>query len=160
MIERVPGFGVIEPINNPVEGEGMGCVSFETALVRQITPQASDFDELGHVNNVVYLRWVQDIAVTHWHVAAPLEMIEAEVWIALKHTIEYRDPILPGESAEIRTWLGEVRGPRFDRHVDIRKPGAKRFSARAVTEWCRINRATRRPMRINGDVLDLFQVPG
>tara|TARA_R110000868_G_scaffold19664_2_gene84458 strand:- start:5265 stop:5747 length:483 start_codon:yes stop_codon:yes gene_type:complete len=160
MNERVPGFGVIEPLENAPEGEGFGCVSFETALVRQITPQVSDFDELGHVNNVVYLRWVQDIAVTHWHAVAPPAMIEAEVWIALKHTIEYRDPILPGESAEIRTWLGEVRGPRFDRHVDIRKPGAKRFSARAVTEWCRINRATRRPMRINGAVLDLFQVPG
>ncbi|SDL78764.1 acyl-CoA thioesterase [Maricaulis salignorans] len=154
------GFGVIAPLENAPEGEGLGCVSFETALVRQITPQAGDFDELGHVNNVVYLRWVQDMAVTHWHAVATPEMIEAEVWIALKHTIEYRDPILPGESAEIRTWLGEVRGPRFDRHVDIRKPGAKRFSARAVTEWCRINRATRRPMRIGRDVLDLFQVPG
>ena len=160
MIEHGPGFGVIEPLDDAVEGEGLGCVSFETALVRRISPQLGDFDELGHVNNVVYLRWVQDMAVTHWHAVASPQIIADEIWIALKHTIEYRDPILPGESAEIRTWLGEVRGPRFDRHVDIRKPGAKRFSARATTEWCRINRATRRPMRINGEVLDLFQVPG
>jgi acyl-CoA thioester hydrolase len=160
MNERVPGFGVIEPLDGMISGEGLGCVSFESALTRQITPQDSDFDELGHVNNVVYLRWVQDMAVTHWHSVATPEMIADEVWVALKHTIEYRDPILPGESAEIRTWLGDVRGPRFDRHVDIRKPGARRFSARATTEWCRINLATRRPMRIGRDVLDLFQVPG
>lgn len=160
MNDDLTGFGVIAPLENAPAGEGFGCVSFETALLRQIRPGPGDFDELGHVNNVVYLRWVQDIAVIHWHAVASPAMIGAEVWIALKHTIEYRDPILPDERAEIRTWLGEVHGPRFDRHVDIRKPGAKRFSARAVTEWCRINRATRRPMRINGDVLALFQVPG
>ncbi len=78
----------------------------------------------------------------------------------LKHPIEYRDPILPGESADIRTWLGTARGPRFDRHVDIRKPGAKRFSAQATTQWCRIDRASGRPLRIGRDVLDLFGVPG
>ncbi|WP_417490719.1 acyl-CoA thioesterase [Maricaulis sp.] len=141
-------------------GEGLGCVDFDSAFCRTVEPGAADIDQLGHVNNVVYLRWVQDIATTHWFTVAPTEMVESEVWVALKHVIEYRDPILPGESAEIRTWLGEVRGPRFDRHVDIRKPGAKRFSARATTEWCRINAATRRPMRIGRDVLDIFQVPG
>jgi acyl-CoA thioester hydrolase len=143
-----------------VEGEGMGCVSFETAFLRRIKPGPADIDELGHVNNVVYLRWVQDIAITHWHRIAPGDMVNGEVWIALKHTIEYRDPILPGETAEIRTWLGQSRGPRFDRHVDIRKPGAKRFSARATTEWCRINRETRRPMRIGDDVMVAFGIVG
>ena len=142
-----------------VEGEGMGCLDFETALVRRITPQPEDFDQLGHVNNVVYLRWVQDIAVTHWHRVAPSDMTTSDVWVALKHTIEYRDPILPGEIAEIRTWLGAIRGPRFDRHVDIRKPGAKRFSARATTEWCRIDQTTGRPRRISQDVLDVFGLP-
>lgn len=142
------------------DGEGVGCISFDTAFLRTRTAAPEEIDELGHVNNVVYLRWVQDIAITHWHTVSPLEQIEGDVWVALKHTIEYRDPILPGETAEIRTWLGKVHGPRFDRHVDIRKPGAKRFSARAVTEWCRIDTATRRPKRVAGDVLDTFGVAG
>lgn len=151
--------GIIGPDQN-VDGEGLGCVSFETALVRRVVPGAGDIDELGHVNNVVYLRWVQDIAVTHWHRVATPQMIADDVWVALKHTIEYRDPILPGETAEIRTWLGRVHGPRFDRHVDIRKPGAKRVSARATTEWCRIDIATRRPKRIGDDVLETFGLVG
>jgi acyl-CoA thioester hydrolase len=142
------------------EGEGVGCISFETAFLRARTAAPEEIDELGHVNNVVYLRWVQDIAITHWHTVSPPQQIENDVWVALKHTIEYRDPILPGETAEIRTWLGKVHGPRFDRHVDIRKPGAKRFSSRATTEWCRIDTATRRPKRVGDDVLETFGLNG
>jgi len=151
--------GVIGP-DQAVEGEGLGCIGFDTALMRRVVPGPGDIDELGHVNNVVYLRWVQDIAITHWHRVAPPEMIGSDIWVALKHTIEYRDPILPGETAEIRTWLGAIHGPRFDRHVDIRKPGAKRFSARATTEWCRVDIATRRPKRIGTDVIEAFALEG
>ena len=147
--------GIIDP-GTLAPGEGRGCISFETALMREIEPQAEDFDALGHVNNVVYLKWVQEMAVTHWHLISPADRVNSEVWIALKHTIEYRDPIEPGQTAEIRTWLGQYRGPRFERHVDIRKPGAKRFSARALTEWCRLDRATRKPLRIDAQTLDVF----
>lgn len=141
-------------------GEGVGCISYESALMRTITPRAEDFDELGHVNNVVYLRWVQEMAVTHWHLISPVDRVAGEVWVALKHTIEYRDPIEPGETAEIRTWLGPYKGPRFERNVDIRKPSAKRFSARATTEWCRLSSVTRRPLRIDDETLDVFGVKG
>lgn len=151
--------GIIE--DRPLApGEGVGCVSLETALMRRVEPRPEDFDELGHVNNVVYLKWVQEMAVTHWHLISPQEQVDSEVWVALKHTIEYRDAIEPGQMAEIRTWLGSYKGARFNRHVDIRKPGAKRFSAYAVTEWCRLNAHTRRPMRIDEAVLDLFGVRG
>jgi acyl-CoA thioester hydrolase len=136
--------------------EGLGCVSFETAFLRTRIAQPGDIDELGHVNNVVYLSWVQDAAVTHWQTISPPEVKDNEVWVALKHTIEYRDAVLEGETVEVRTWLGEARGARFDRHVDIRKPGAKRFSARAVTEWCRLDAASRRPKRIGEDVMLAF----
>ena len=141
-------------------GEGLGCADFETAFLRSITPDAGDIDELGHVNNVVYLRWVQDIAITHWRLFAPPDMAASDVWVALRHEIDYRDPVLPGETVEVRTWLGAVKGPRFDRHVDIRKPGSPRFSARSVTQWCRIDAATRRPKRVDAGVMELFGLSG
>ncbi|MHA6289384.1 acyl-CoA thioesterase [Maricaulis sp. CAU 1757] len=141
------------------EGEGLGCVDFDTAFFRTLVASPGDIDELGHVNNVVYLRWVQAMAVTHWRQIAPADMVDNDIWVALKHTIEYRDPILPGEKAELRTWLGEVRGPRFDRHVDIRKPGSRRFSARSVTEWCRLDMKSRRPKRIGPEVMRAFGLP-
>lgn len=151
--------GVIGP-EQAVPGEGIGANAYEKALVRRVEPQPGDFDVLGHVNNVVYLRWVQDIAITHWHAVATPELDARYFWIALKHTIEYRDPILPGEAAEIRTWFGRIHGPRFDRHVDIRKPGAKRFSSRSVTEWCCIDKQTKRPVRISDEILEPFGLVG
>ena len=98
--------------------------------------------------------------MTHWHLISPQHQIANEVWVALKHTIEYRDAIEPGETAEVRTWLGPYKGARFVRFVDIRKPGATRFSARAETDWCRLDAQTRRPKRIDDAILDVFGVRG
>ncbi len=140
--------------------EGLGAVDFETAFRRSITPAPEDFDELGHVNNTVYLRWAQEIATTHWYTVAPRALTDAFLFVALRHEIDYRDPILPGDSVEARTWLGAARGPRFDRHVDIRKPGAVKPAAKSLTVWCMVDKATRRPKRVGQDILDAFAVPG
>jgi len=141
------------------KGEGLGCVDFDSALVRTVTPRPEDIDELGHVNNVVYVRWIQDIGVAHWRRIAPQALQDRDIWIALRHEIDYREPILPGETAEIRTWLGAAKGPRFARHVDIRKPGCPRFSASSVTQWCRLDRASGRPKRIDAEIFETFGVP-
>ena len=151
--------GLILPGSGP-DGEGLGCVDFDTAFMRTVKPEPGDIDQMGHVNNVVYLRWVQDIATTHWFSMAPDSMAHVCLFVVLKHTIEYRSPIEPGQSVEVRTWLGNAQGPRFGRHVDIRTPGAKRYSARAETSWCFIDAETRRPKRVSQDVLDVFGVPG
>ena len=115
---------------------------------------------LGHVNNVSYVRWVEDTAVAHWyHVATP--EIEAKyVFVLLRHEIDYRDQILPGETAIARTWLGRAKGPRFERFVDIRKPGTARFSSFSRLDWCMLDVTTRKPQRVDARILDLFQVPG
>lgn len=137
-----------------------GAIDFDTAFILPITPQPEDFDELGHVNNVTYLRWTQDIATTHWRTVAGPELQETYIWVALRHEIDYRDQILPGEDVIARTWLGRARGPRFHRNVDIRKVGAKRASASVLTDWCLLDIATRKPMRVTTDILETFGVPG
>ena len=139
---------------------GKGAVDYETGFQCIFEPTADDFDVLGHVNNVVYLRWVQDIAVAHWEHVVSEQFKSDFVWVALRHEIDYRDAILPGELAEGRTWLGRAEGARFERFVDIRKPGAKRVSAQSLTQWCLLNAKTRRPMRVTQDILDCFQTPG
>ena len=143
-----------------IGGNLIGATSFETAAIMRRRPSPGDIDELGHVNNAVYLVWAQDIAVAHWRAVASDEMRAAQVWVALRHEIDYRDPILPDEEVEIRTWLGRASGPRFHRHFDIRKPGAKRFSAQVLTDWCLVDAASRKPKRVGQDILDLFGVPG
>ncbi len=141
-------------------GRVLGCVSFETAFVLVITPGSADFDELGHVNNAVYLRWAQDIAVAHWNLIAATEMKSNWRWVVLRHEIDYRDPILPGDDVIARTWLGVADGPRFDRFIDIRKPNAARAAASVKSTWVLIDGVTRRPKRVGADILAAFGVPG
>lgn len=139
---------------------GLGAVDYDTAFRRVIIPQESDIDQLGHVNNVSYVRWVEETAVAHWEHVVSQELKDAYVFVLLRHEIDYRDQILPGETAEARTWLGRAKGPRFERFVDIRKPGAKRFSSFSKMEWCMLDIETRRPKRIGQEIFDAFQVTG
>ncbi|MEL7491193.1 MAG: thioesterase family protein [Pseudomonadota bacterium] len=139
---------------------GLGAVNFDTAFVKTLTPHRDDFDQLGHVNNTVYVRWVQEMATAHWAAIAPAVMQAAYLFIVLRHEIDYRDPILPGDAVEARTWLGAAKGPRFERFVDIRKPGAQKPSAAATTVWCMLDARTMRPKRVGADILEAFQVPG
>ncbi len=151
---------IAEGASAPPPCEGLGAISFETAFVRPVAPTPDDFDMMGHVNNTAYLKWAQDMATAHWEAVAPEEMRAAFLWVVLRHEVDYRDPILPGEAAEARTWLGRASGPRYERYVDIRKPGAARASARVLTTWCMIDRETRRPRRVGADIFSAFGVDG
>ncbi len=141
-------------------GNLTGADAFERAAMMTRTARPEDIDELGHVNNAVYLVWAQDAATAHWRAVASAALRNAFVWVALRHEIDYRDQVLEGETVEIRTWLGAASGPRFARHVDIRKPGARRASAEVVTQWCLIDAKTRKPRRVGREILDPFGVSG
>ena len=84
----------------------------------------ADIDELGHVNNVVYLRWVQEIAVAHWRAAAPADLQTEVVWVVLRHEIDYKRPARAGDLVNGRTWVGDATGSRFERFTEfVRAPG-------------------------------------
>jgi hypothetical protein len=65
---------------------------------------AEDIDDNGHVNNVVYLRWAQDMAMAHWRSRVPADQLPRWGWVILRHEVDYRRPLLPGETAHARTW--------------------------------------------------------
>jgi acyl-CoA thioester hydrolase len=136
-----------------------GPNSFDAAFLRAFEPRPDDFDELGHVNNAVYLRWAQDIATLHWRSAASAALQRRWLWVVLRHEIDYRDPILPGDRVEARTWLGAADGARYDRFVDLRKPGAARASAAVKSTWVMIDAATRKPKRVGPEIFEAFGVP-
>lgn len=144
--------------NSVIGGNLIGAQSFGTAALMIRVATDADIDILGHVNNAVYLIWAQDIATAHWNAVASQSLIEKYVWIALRHEIDYRDQVLAGETIEIRTWLGRAAGPRFARHVDIRKPGSARFSARVLTDWCLVDAKTRKPKRVGPGIFEPFGV--
>lgn len=135
---------------------GLGAHSFDTAYPSRRQAVDTDIDELGHVNNAAYVKWIQDAAVGHWTHLASGPLATDHVWVCLRHEIDYLLPILPGETAHIRTWLGKRQGARFDRHIDIRKEGSTRASVIAVTTWVMLDKATGRPRRVGDDVMAVF----
>ncbi len=105
-----------------------------------------DIDENGHVNNVVYVRWLQDAGTAHWNARFSDEERGRWSWVALRHEIDYRRPLKLGDEVRAVTWVGDADGPRFPRFVRIEGPNG--LSAQGKTEWCLVESATMRPIRI------------
>jgi len=122
----------------------------------EFTPSDADIDENGHVNNVVYLRWAQDMGVAHWKSRAPAEAQATWAWIALRHEIEYRRALLPGETAQGRTWVAEApEGPRYDRFIRLDGPDGQ-MCAQVHTTWVLIEQSTGRPRRVPEWITRMF----
>ena len=120
-----------------------------------LTARPEDIDELGHVNNTVYLRWVQEVAVAHWQAVAPIDDIARRVWVVTRHEIDYRHPTLVGEPLVATTWVGNPKGARFDRFVEIRgSDGSLRCAAH--TDWALLDAESRRPLRVTPALEALF----
>jgi acyl-CoA thioester hydrolase len=119
----------------------------------------ADIDELDHVNNTVYLRWVQEAAVAHWRHAATATQQAEIVWVVLRHEIDYKRPARLGDLVKARTWVGTASTHAFDRHTEIVRDADGRLLARARTVWCPIDLETGRPMKVGDDVRRRFSVP-
>ncbi|WP_332772441.1 acyl-CoA thioesterase [Phenylobacterium sp.] len=125
-------------------------------FTREFTPSSSDIDENGHVNNVVYVRWIQDMATSHWRALQPEAEQTQWAWIVLRHEIDYRRALMPGETATAVTWVAEApEGPRFDRFVRIDGPDGA-MCAQARTVWCLVDAQTGRPKRVTPDIVARF----
>ncbi len=118
--------------------------------------KAEDIDELGHVNNVVYLSWVQDVAIAHWAFLTTPAHRERLVWVALRHEIDYVAQAVLGEAILARTWTGMARGLRFARHTEIIRVNDGKQLAKAVTQWCPLDRASGRPSRLPTEIAAFF----
>lgn len=106
-----------------------------------------DIDLNGHVNNVVYVKWLQDAGTAHWLARMPPEDRTPWSWVAIRHEIDYRAPLRLGEAARARTWVGDAHGPRFDRFVLIEKADGT-VCAQGHTDWVLVDAKTMRPARI------------
>jgi acyl-CoA thioester hydrolase len=126
----------------------------------RIAVSPSDIDELGHVNNTVYLRWVQDAAVAHWKSAATEEQQKNILWVVRRHEIEYKQAAHLGDDIIAETWVGGASELVFERHTEILHSPDRKLLAKARTLWIPINGISGRPMRVDADVRNRFSVPG
>jgi acyl-CoA thioester hydrolase len=120
-----------------------------TFIVKQ-----DEIDQQGHVNNVRYVQWVQDVAVAHWLQIATSEERATLTWVVLRHEIDYLRPAFVGEAITARTWVGKASGARCERFTEIRRN--EQISARAKSLWCALDSKTLRPRRINDDLKEKF----
>jgi len=120
------------------------------------TATEADIDELGHVNNAVWVKWIQDIAVAHWEAVATTEQQTAYIWVVTRHEIDYRGNVGPGETVTGETWVPEPpRGARFDRHVRFTGADGK-VKVEAVSTWALLDRATGRLLRVRPELAAPF----
>lgn len=121
-----------------------------------ITARAEDIDELGHVNNAVWVKWIQEISVGHWMSVAPAEHRDAYFWVITRHEVDYRGNVSEGETVTAETWIPEPpRGARFDRHMRFTGPDGK-VKVESKTTWAIIDRATNRIVRVPPELVAMF----
>jgi acyl-CoA thioester hydrolase len=121
-----------------------------------ISVQPADIDELNHVNNVVYLRWVQEVAAAHWEAIASREMREKYSWVVLRHEIDYKNPAFLGDALLAQTWVSSCEGVRSVRNVKIYQSNSGKLVAEANTTWCLLDAQTAKPRRIEDDIKSIF----
>ena len=126
--------------------------TFELAF----TAAPEHIDELGHVNNAVWVQWIQQVAVAHWDSVAPQEHKDAYYWVVIRHEIDYLRAAFEDDRITARTWVGEApKGARFDRHMEFVGEDGK-VRVRAVTVWAIIDKTSGRPLRVPPEVIAPF----
>jgi acyl-CoA thioester hydrolase len=114
-------------------------------------------DELGHVNNTVWVDWIQQIATAHWAAVASPAHQATYIWVVTRHEIDYRGNIGLGESVTAETFIPtEPKGARFDRQVDFRDAGGKLIVS-AKTTWALIDKASGRLQRVRDGLAAPFR---
>ncbi len=124
--------------------------------VQDFTARPEDIDALGHVNNTVWVRWVQEIATAHWRSVAEPAHVDQFVWVVTRHEIDYRGNVSEGAVVRGETYIpGLPRGARFDRCVDFFDSAGKLLVAVRST-WAMLDKASGRLVRIGPAVAGPF----
>jgi acyl-CoA thioester hydrolase len=123
----------------------------------QVLP--ADIDSMQHVNNVAYVRWVQDVAVAHWRHAATLAEQQQWLWVVLRHEIDYKHPAVLGDEVLAKTWVGTARGLKFHRHTELLRASDGTLLAKALSIWCPLDAFTRRPTPASDEIRRRFSIP-
>jgi acyl-CoA thioester hydrolase len=130
----------------------MSSIPFE--MIVPVMP--GDIDEQNHVNNAVYLRWIQDVATAHWRAVASPKAQETIGWVVVRHEIDYKAPATLGDEIGLRTWVGKATRLTFERFTEISRNRDGRLLSTARTLWCPINAQTSRPVRVSAEVRAQF----
>ena len=116
----------------------------------------ADIDINNHANNIVYLRWVQDAATSHWLSAVPISIASPHAWVVVRHEIDYKKAARLGDRIRVRTWVAAMNTLISERHCRIYREADSAFLASVKTRWCSINPVTARPSRLDPRIPAFF----
>jgi acyl-CoA thioester hydrolase len=125
---------------------------------KTITVTKDFIDENGHVNNVVYVQWMQDIAVEHYtSIGGATAQGPDATWVVREHKIEYLLPAFEGEEIEIRTWVENVRRVRSLRKYEFVRKADGKVLVKGETDWVFLDVKTGSPRAVPETVIKVFQ---
>tara|TARA_R110002073_G_scaffold128999_3_gene275165 strand:- start:132986 stop:133375 length:390 start_codon:yes stop_codon:yes gene_type:complete len=120
---------------------------FET----KYTVKPEHIDDLNHVNNVVYLEWIQDVANLHWNQLKEGHDTSEYVWVVIRHEIDYQRQAHLRDEVQVKTWVGETAGIKSVRHVEFYREN--KLLVKAQTIFCLLDAKTFKPTRITDKIL-------
>lgn len=121
-----------------------------------IIAQKSDMDMFGHVNNAVWVQWIQEVATRHWNSATSAEMQARWLWMVVRHEIDYHANIGEGEEAKAHTWVEDPpKGALFERHMSFHNAAGKKLLT-SLSRWVLIDQKRMRPARVPQEIIALF----
>ena len=119
--------------------------------------QPSDIDHMGHVNNAVYLKWVQEAVVDYWSSVAPPDAVAQHLWVALKHEISYLKPTFLQDNVVAEVIAEKVEGARAYFRTVLKR--GEDVLSEIQSTWCCLDAGTHRPARLARDVISRFLPP-
>tara|TARA_B100001093_G_scaffold390026_1_gene376300 strand:- start:467 stop:856 length:390 start_codon:yes stop_codon:yes gene_type:complete len=118
--------------------------------------KSEDLDHLDHVNNVRYLEWIQKLARNHWEAVTTTSQREKNIWVVLKHEINYKSSAFLGDYLKLSTSVKKNHGIINVRKVEISNVNTNKLIVKSKTKWCLIDPSTKKPKRIPDDILTIF----
>jgi len=122
-----------------------------------ITVSPEDLDLLHHVNNLVYVKWMDKIATNHWAHLTKDTPLPQYVWVVVRHEIDYLKQAILGDEIIVKTWVGETKGVTSVSFMEFYKNDV--LLVKAKTTWAMLDAITYKPSRIRENVLKVLQAP-
>lgn len=126
----------------------------KNAFTLTITVSPEDIDTLHHVNNLVYVKWMDKIATTHWDFLTKDNPLPQYIWVVMRHEIDYLKQATLGDEIVVKTWVGETKGITSVRFMEFYKNDV--LLVKAKTVWAMLHAETFKPTRIREDVLNVL----
>lgn len=123
---------------------------------KTIIVKPEHIDDLNHVNNVIYVQWMQDIASEHWNTFVSEKLKNEVLWMIKRHEVDYYNQAFLGDVLEMETWTGDYTNVTWKRHYEIIRPSDNKKIISAASVWIPLDRKTQRPRRIDEEMINMF----